>query len=61
MEQMARNGDIDLTEKRTLEKFLCCMLRKYAQIIMSIETLLDFEQLTVEAQASAGLGRGASC
>ena len=48
MEQMARNGDIDLTEKLTLEKFLCCMLRKYAQIIMSIETFLDFKQLTIE-------------
>jgi hypothetical protein len=43
MEQMARNGDIDLTEEHMVEKFLRCMLKKYAQIIMSIETLLDFE------------------
>ena len=48
MEQMARNGDTDLTEERAVEKFLRCMLRKYAQIVMSIETLLDFEQLAVE-------------
>ena len=48
MEQMARNGDTDLMEERAVEKFLRCMSRKYAQIIMSIETLLDFEQLTVE-------------
>ena len=48
MEQMAYNGDTDLTEERAVEKFLCYMLKKYAQIIMSIETLLDFEQLTVE-------------
>ncbi|XP_066392142.1 uncharacterized protein [Miscanthus floridulus] len=47
-DRMARNGDTDLTEERAVEKFLCCMLRKYAQIVMSIETLLDFEQLTVE-------------
>ena len=39
MEQMARNGDIDLTEERTLEKSLHCM---------PIETLLDFKQLTGE-------------
>ncbi|XP_066320127.1 uncharacterized protein [Miscanthus floridulus] len=45
---MARNGDIDLTEERTLEKSLRCMSRKCAQIVMPIETLLDFEQLTVE-------------
>ena len=48
MEQMARNDDTNLTSKRAVEKFLRCMPRKYAQIVMSIETLLDFEQLTVE-------------
>ena len=30
MEQMARNDGIDLTEERTVEKFLRCMLKKYA-------------------------------
>ena len=48
MEQMARNGDTDLTEERAVEKFLRCMPRKYAQIVMSIEMLLDFEQLTIK-------------
>ena len=48
MEQMARNGDNDLTKERAVEKFLRCMTRKYAQIVMSIETLLDFEQLIVD-------------
>ena len=48
MEQMAHNGDTDLTEKRAVEKFLRCMPKKYALIVMSIETLLDFEQLTIE-------------
>jgi hypothetical protein len=45
---MARNDDIDLMEERVVEKFLRCMPKKYAQIVMSIETLLNFEQLTVE-------------
>ena len=48
IEQMARNGDTDPTEERAVEKFLRCMPKKYAQIVMSIETLLDFEQLTIE-------------
>ena len=48
MEQMAHNGDTDLMEERAVEKFLCYMPKKYAQIIISIETLLDFEQLTIE-------------
>jgi len=48
MEQMARNGDTDLMEERAVEKFLHCMLKKYVHVIMSIETLLDFKQLTVE-------------
>ena len=48
MEQMARNGDTDLTEERAVEKFLRCMPKRYAQIVMSIETLLDFEQVSME-------------
>jgi hypothetical protein len=48
MDEMARNGDTDLTEERTVEKFLQSMLKRYAQIINSIETLMDFEQLTIE-------------
>ena len=48
MEQMARNGDTDLTEERVVEKFLRCMSKRYAQIVNSIETLLDFEHLTVK-------------
>jgi hypothetical protein len=42
MEQMARNGDTDLTEERVV-KFLRCMPKRYAQIVNLIETLLDFE------------------
>jgi hypothetical protein len=48
MEQMACNGGTDLTEEHAVEKFLRCMPKRYAQIVNSIETLLDFEQLTIE-------------
>ena len=48
MEQMARNGDTNLTEERVVEKFLRCMSKRYAQMVNSIETLLDFEHLTVK-------------
>lgn len=48
MEQMARNGDTDLMEERPMEKFLRCMPKRYAQIRNSIETLRDFEQITVD-------------
>ncbi|CAD6221576.1 unnamed protein product [Miscanthus lutarioriparius] len=45
---MARNGDTDLMAERAVEKFLRCMPKRYVHIVNSIETLLDFEQLTVE-------------
>ena len=48
MQQMARNGDTDLTEARAVEKLLRCMLKKYSQIVLAIETLLNFEALSVE-------------
>ena len=48
MEQIARNGNTDLTKERAMEKFLYYMPKKYEQIVMLIETLLDFEQLTIE-------------
>jgi len=47
MEQMALNGDIDLDEERAVEKLLRCMSKRYRQIVNSIETLLDFNALTV--------------
>jgi hypothetical protein len=43
MEQMVRNGDTDLTKELVVAKFLRCMPKKYAQIVKSIEMLLDFE------------------
>jgi len=48
MEQMALNGDTDLDEERAVEKFLRCVPKKYEQLVLSIETLLDFGQLTIE-------------
>lgn len=48
MEQMARNGNTDLNEERAMEKFLWCMPKRYEQIVISIETLLDFQQLSIE-------------
>jgi hypothetical protein len=58
MEQMARNGDTDLTEERAV-KFLYCMPKKYTQIVMSIEMLPDFRAAhhrgrDREAQGGAG-------
>ena len=45
---MALNGDTDLDEERAVEKFLRCVPKKYEQLVLSIETLLDFGQLTIE-------------
>ena len=48
MEQMALNGDTDLDEEHAVEKFLWCVPKKYEQLVLSIEMLLDFGQLTIE-------------
>ncbi|XP_066360890.1 uncharacterized protein [Miscanthus floridulus] len=47
-EQMARNGDTDITDARVVEKLLRCIPKKYSQIVLVIETLLDFETLSIE-------------
>ena len=41
-QQMARHGDKDLDEERAVEKLLRAALKKYAQLKIAIETLLDF-------------------
>jgi hypothetical protein len=43
MGEMACNGDTDLMKERAVEKFLRSKPKRYAQIVNSIETLLDFE------------------
>ena len=44
---MARNGDTDITNAHTVEKLLRC-IPKYSQIVLAIETLLNFEALSIE-------------
>jgi len=48
MEQMVRNGDTDLDEGRAVEKFLRCMPKRYKQLVFSIETLLDLQDLCID-------------
>jgi hypothetical protein len=45
---MAHHGDDDLTEARAVEKLLRVVPKKYSQIALAMETLLDFEDLTIE-------------
>jgi len=48
MQQMAQHGDVDLMEVRAVEKFLCIIPKKYSQIALAMEMLLDFEDLSIE-------------
>jgi len=45
---MAHNGDTDITDARAVEKLLRCIPKKYSQIVLAIETLLDFKALSIE-------------
>jgi len=47
-EQMAINGDTDLDKRRAVEKLLRCVPKKFEQLVISIETLLDLDELTIE-------------
>ena len=47
-EQMAHNGNTDITDARVVEKLLRCIPKKYSQIVLAIETLLDFKVLSIE-------------
>ena len=46
--QLALHGDTDVNEERALEKLLRAAPAKYAQLCIAIETLLDFQDLTIE-------------
>jgi len=35
-------GDNNIDEEKAIEKFLCVVPKKYTQLALSIETLLDF-------------------
>ena len=48
MQQLARYGDNNIDEERDVEKFLHVVPKKYTQLALSIETLLDFSELTIE-------------
>ena len=48
MEQMVRNGDTDLDERRAVEKFIRCMPKRYEQLVFSIKTLLDLQDLCID-------------
>jgi len=45
---MILHGERNLDEERTVEKLLRAMPKKYAQLKIAIETLLDFQDLTIE-------------
>jgi hypothetical protein len=48
MQQLARYGDNDSDEERAVEKFLCAIPKKYSQVTIAIEMLLDFSKLSIE-------------
>ena len=45
---MARYDDNDIDEERAVEKFLCVVPKKYSQVAIAIEMLLDFSELSIE-------------
>ncbi|XP_025813021.1 uncharacterized protein LOC112890328 [Panicum hallii] len=48
MQQLARHGDTDIDELKAVEKYLRVVPSKYAQLALSIETLLDLSTLSIE-------------
>jgi hypothetical protein len=48
MQQLARYGDNDIDEERAIEKFLRVVPKKYSQVTIAIEMLLDFSELSIE-------------
>jgi hypothetical protein len=52
MQQLARYGDNDIDEERAMEKFLRVVPKKYSQVTIAIEMLLDFFELSIEEVTS---------
>jgi hypothetical protein len=48
MQQLTRYGDDDIDEERVVEKFLRVVPKKYSQVAIAIEALLDFSELSIE-------------
>jgi hypothetical protein len=47
VQQMMRYGDDDIDEEKAVEKFLC-VVPKYTQVALMMETLLDLSKLPIE-------------
>ncbi|XP_066164603.1 uncharacterized protein [Oryza sativa Japonica Group] len=47
-QRLAQLGDTTIDEERAVEKLLRVVPEKYTQLALSIETLLDFTELTIE-------------
>ena len=45
---MAWYGDDDIDEEKVVEKFLHAVLKKYTQVALAMETLLDLSELMIE-------------
>jgi hypothetical protein len=48
VQQLARHGGSDIDEQKAVEKYLHIIPKKYSQIALSIETLLDHSTLSIE-------------
>jgi hypothetical protein len=48
MQQLARYGDNDIDEERAIKKFLRVVHKKYSQVAIVMEMLLDFSEPSIE-------------
>jgi hypothetical protein len=48
VQQLARHGDGGIDEQKAVEKYLRVVPKKYTQIALSMETLLDLSTLSIE-------------
>jgi hypothetical protein len=48
VQQLARHDDGDMDEQKAVEKYLHAVPKKYTQIALSMETLLDLSTLSIE-------------
>jgi hypothetical protein len=50
VQQMVRYNDNDIDKEKAIEKFLHTIPKKYTQIVLAMETLLDLSKLTIEVK-----------
>jgi hypothetical protein len=48
VQQLVRHDDSDIDEQKAVEKYLRVVPKKYTQIALSMETLLDLSTLCIE-------------